>query len=84
MEVDYKLHNLYLKAIDLSTVKLFIFINGFFANNKDQSFQIGYIIILANQYSYTNTNKFTIKGNIIYRSLTKRQCVTWSILASKI
>ena len=72
------------KAIDLSNAKLFVFVDGFFANNKDQSFQIGYVIIFANKHSYTNTNKFTIKGNTIYWSLIKCQYITQNVLASKI
>lgn len=75
-QLDYKLHNLCFKAINLSTAKLFVFIDGFFANNKNQSFQIGYVIIFANEYSYTNTNKFIIKDNTIYWSLTKCRRVT--------
>ncbi len=70
-QLDNKLCGLYFKAIDLSTTKFFVFVDGSFANNKDQSSQIGYVIILANKYSHANTNKFTIKGNIIHWSLTK-------------
>ena len=34
-QIDYKLRGFCLKAIDLSTIKLFIFVDGSFANNKD-------------------------------------------------
>lgn len=58
--------------------------NGFFANNKDQSSQISYIITLKNKYSNTNTNEFTIEGNLLYWSLIKCQRMKQSIWSSKI
>lgn len=76
--------DLYYKTIDFSTAKLIIFVNRFFANNKDQSSQIGHVIIIGNKYSYTNTNEFTIKKNLIYWSLIKCRHMTQSILTSEI
>ena len=35
--------------LDLKYIKLFVFVNKLFANNKDLSFQIRYKIILANK-----------------------------------
>ena len=35
--------------LDLTRTKLFVFVDGFFANNKDFSSQIGYEIILGNK-----------------------------------
>jgi len=46
-----------------------------FANNKDLSSQIGYVIILANA---------TKKANVIHWSLIKCKRVTRSVLASKL
>ncbi len=83
-QLDNKLRGLCFKAIDLSTTKLFVFVDRSFANNKDLSSQIGYVIIFANEYSHANTNEFTIEGNIIHWSLTKYRRVTQSILASEI
>ncbi len=83
-QLDNQLHGLRFKAINLSTTKFFVFVDGSFANNKDQSSQIGYVIILANEYSQANINKFTIEGNIIYWSSTKCRRVTQSVLASEI
>lgn len=60
--------NIKLKATDFSTVKLFVFIDEFFTNNKDQNSQISYIITIENEYSNTNTNEFTIKENLSYLS----------------
>ena len=69
-------------ALDLEYIKLFVFVNGSFINNKDFSSQIGYLIILINETK--GTNKFTIKGNLIHYSSTKSKRVTRSVLASKI
>lgn len=60
-----------------------IFINGSFANNKDLSSQISYIIILVNEASNDNSI-FSLKGNIVYWSLTKCKCVIRSVLVLKI
>ena len=69
-------------TLDLEQVKLFIFIDSSFANNKDFNFQIGYLIILINKTK--GTNKFIIKGNFIHYSSTKSKRVTKSVLTSKI
>jgi len=69
-------------AFDLEQAKLFVFVDGSFANNKDFSSQIGYLIILANETK--GTNEFIIKGNLIHYSSTKSKRVTRSVLASKI
>ena len=69
-------------AIDLSTAKLFVFVDGSFANNKDFSSQIGYEIILANES--TQGEEFKITGNLIHWSSTKSKRVTRSVLASEI
>jgi hypothetical protein len=36
-------------ALDLNTYKLFIFANGSFANNKNLSSQLGFLILFANE-----------------------------------
>ena len=50
--------------INLPTIKLFIFINRSFINNKDFSFQLKYKIIIANKS--IKKNNFTIYSNLIY------------------
>ena len=68
-------------------MKLFVFVDGSFANNKDFSSQIGYLIILANETINKTANgidEFIIKGNLIHYSSTKSKRVTRSVLASKI
>jgi hypothetical protein len=50
--------------LDLSSVKLYVFINGSFTNNKDLSSQIRFKIILANEIA--GDDEFTIHENLIY------------------
>jgi hypothetical protein len=69
-------------SLDVSTAKLFVFVDGSFANNKDYSSQIGHEIILANET--TENDEFTINGNLIHWSSTKSKRVTRSVLASEI
>ena len=68
--------------INLPTAKLFVFVDGSFANNKDFSSQLGYEIIIANES--TGENDFMIHGNLIYWSLTKSKRVTRSVLVLEI
>jgi hypothetical protein len=51
--------------LNLSTAKLFVFVDSSFANNKDLSSQIGFEIILANE-SIEEDNTFVLKGNLIH------------------
>jgi hypothetical protein len=50
--------------LNVLTVKLFVFVDGSFANNKNYNSQIGYEIILANEI--TKNDEFIINGNLIY------------------
>ena len=68
--------------INLPTIKLFVFVNRSFVNNKDFSSQLGYKIIIANES--TRENDFTIYSNLIHQSLTKSKCITRSVLALEI
>jgi hypothetical protein len=75
----------------LDHLKLFIFVDGSFANNKDFSSQIRYVMILANENKTPTANgnpngidRFIIKGNLIHYSSTKCKRVTRSVLASEI
>jgi hypothetical protein len=65
-------------ALDLECIKLFVFVDGSFANNKDFSSQISYLIIIANETKTISigTDEFTIKENIIYYSSIKTKRVT--------
>ena len=68
--------------LDLSTAKLFVFVDSSFANNKNFSSQIGFEIIIANENMKDDI--FTITGNIIHWSSTKSKRVTRSVLAAEI
>ena len=70
--------------LDLSKSKLYVFVDGSFANNKDFTSQLGYIIVLATENVNEAVNTFNIKGNIIHWSSTKCKRVTRSVLASEI
>jgi hypothetical protein len=69
--------------LDLARAKLYIFTDGSFANNKDLSSQLGFIIVLATETGRTE-NDFEIQGNIIHWSSTKCKRVTRSVLASEL
>ena len=72
--------------LDLDYIKLFVFVNSSFANNKDFSSQISYKIIIANKTTKAlyNNSLFRLRGNLIYYSSTKSKRVTRSVLALKI
>ncbi|KAF2741789.1 hypothetical protein M011DRAFT_413850 [Sporormia fimetaria CBS 119925] len=69
--------------IDLMHAKLMVFVDGSFANNKDLSSQLGFILMLVNESTDTD-DTFTIRGNVIHYSSTKCKRVTRSALASEI
>ncbi|KAF2741598.1 hypothetical protein M011DRAFT_414236, partial [Sporormia fimetaria CBS 119925] len=81
-QMENQMRGLKFIQLDLSTAKLFIFVDGSFANNKDYSSQIGYEIFLANEE--TSSESFIISGNLIHWSSTKCRRVTRSVLASEI
>ncbi|KDN62827.1 putative conserved hypothetical protein [Colletotrichum sublineola] len=61
--------------------------DGSFANNKDITSQLGFLITLANKITSRcpdNSNEFTITRNIVHFSSTKCKRVTRSILASEV
>jgi hypothetical protein len=70
--------------LDLNKAKIYVFVDGSFANNKDLSSQIGFIIILANENENTGSDEFNLYGNLIHWSSTKSKRVTRSVLASEI
>ena len=61
--------------LDSTTLKLVVFTDALFANNRDYSSQIGYVIVLADGGN---------KANIIHWSLIKCKRVTRSVLASEL
>jgi hypothetical protein len=63
-------------------LKLMIFVDASFANNKDLSSQLGYLIILANEQQ--GRDSFDINANIIHWQSVKCKRVTRSVLASEL
>lgn len=61
--------------LDQNTLQLVIFTDSSFANNRDMSLQINYIIRLTNA---------TNKAKIIHRSLIKYKWVIYSVLAAEL
>jgi hypothetical protein len=70
--------------LDLSTARLFVFVDGSFANNRDLTSQLGFAIILANEEMRGEEGIFRIRGNLIHFSSTKSKRVTRSVLASEV
>ena len=68
---------------DLDKAKLFVFVDGSFANNEDLSSQLGYIIVIGTEEE-TNNGEMLVNGNIITYSSTKSKRVTRSALASEL
>jgi hypothetical protein len=59
----------------MKSIRLLVFINASFTNNKDLSSQIGFVLVLVNA---------TKRANILYWSSTKCKRVTRSVLASEL
>jgi hypothetical protein len=70
--------------LDLSMAKLFVFMDSSFANNRDLTSQLGFVIVLANKTTIDDCNEFTIHGNIIHYSSTKSKRVTRSVLTLEV
>ncbi|KAF4471164.1 Ribonuclease H [Fusarium albosuccineum] len=94
-QLDNKQRGLRYQEIDLPTAKLFVFVDGSFANNKDLTSQIGYVIVLGNeevgedrtvidQRTDESDHVFTVTGNLVHWSSTKCKRVTRSVLASEV
>jgi hypothetical protein len=70
--------------LELNRMKLFIFIDGSFANNKDLSSQLGFVIVLATEHRTGEGHDFEIYGNIVHWNSIKCKRVTRSVLASEL
>jgi hypothetical protein len=82
-QMDNPKHGLTYVPLDLARAKLLIFTDGSFANNKDLSSQLGFLIVLANEDRATNST-LEIYGNIIHWNSIKCKRVTRSVLASEL
>lgn len=65
---------LHFVKINLQSARLFAFVDASFANNKDYSSQIGYVIVLADEEN---------NANILHWSSIKCKRITRSVLASE-
>jgi hypothetical protein len=68
--------------VNLNAAKIFIFADGSFANNKNLSSQLGFLMVLAHENHLENF--FALIGNIMHWSSTKCKRITRSIFASKV
>ena len=69
--------------LDPQRMKLFVFVDGSFANNADLSSQLGFVIVIANE-EVEPDHAFEISGNIVHYASLKSKRVTRSVLASEI
>ena len=60
--------------LDMQTLRLIAFVDASFANNKDYSSQLGYVIVLADEAN---------NANILHWSSTKCKRITRSVLGSE-
>ena len=65
----------------LPTSRLYVFVDALFAQNRDLSSQIGYIIVWANEVPTCNGDEVAIRGNILHWSSVKCKRVTRSVPA---
>lgn len=65
--------------MDLQLVKVYVFVDGSFANNKDLSSQIEFMLIIG--IKSKRIAEFILIGNIIYTNLTKCKRIIRIILA---
>ena len=74
-QIDNSQRGLHYVQLDQTTLQLIVFTDASFANNKDLSSQIGYVIVLADA---------KLNGNIIHWSSIKCKRITRSVLASEL
>jgi hypothetical protein len=68
--------------VDLNVAKIFIFADESFANNKNLSSQLGFLMVLA--YENHLENSFALIGNIMHWNSTKCKRITRSTFASEV
>jgi hypothetical protein len=83
-QIDNQDRGLSYVPLDLSCMKLFIFTDGSFANNKDLSSQLGFLIVLGTEQRTKDSYDFKITGNIVHWNSSKCKRVTRSVLASEL
>ena len=83
-QLDNSARGLSYVPLDLSSMILYVFVDGSFANNKDLTSQIGFVIVLGNERANEHEKSFSLRGNIIHWQSVKCRRVTRSVLASEI
>ncbi|PVH73695.1 hypothetical protein DL98DRAFT_430896, partial [Cadophora sp. DSE1049] len=68
--------------INFNLVKIYVFIDRSFANNKNLSLQIRFVLVIGSKTE--KSTGFTFFNNIIYTSFTKYKRVTRAVLALKL
>lgn len=81
-QMDNQERGLRFIALPLPRVKLYVFVDGSFANNQDLSSQIGYIVTIGTEEGQAGS--FIWRGNVIGYSSTKCKRVTRAVLASEL
>jgi len=74
-QIENSTRGLSFVKLDTETLQLLVFTDSSFANNKDLSSQIGYILVLADSSN---------KANIVHWSSVKCKRITRSVLASEL
>src|SRR5204863_8950935 len=74
-QIENPMRGLKFVKLDVSSLQVLVFTDSSFANNRDFSSQIRYVIVLADASN---------KANIIHWSSIKCKRVTWSVLASEL
>ncbi|EED13533.1 conserved hypothetical protein [Talaromyces stipitatus ATCC 10500] len=74
-QIDNPYRGLKFVKLNINTIKLYAFVDAAFANNKDLSSQIGFVIVLADASN---------NANIVHWSSVKCKRITRSVLASEL
>jgi hypothetical protein len=69
-------------SLPLPETKVFVFVDGSFANNEDLSSQIGYLVTIGTEKIRVGSFQWT--GNLIGYSSTKCKRITRAVLASEL
>ena len=71
--------------LNVDDINCYVFVDASFANNKDLSSQLGFIVVLGTEEDNDNDiASFTLTGNIVHWVSRKCKRVTRSVLASEI
>ncbi|PVH68067.1 hypothetical protein DL98DRAFT_442079, partial [Cadophora sp. DSE1049] len=68
--------------VNFNLIQIYVFINRSFANNKNLSLQIRFVLVIESETK--RSTGFTFSNNIIYTSFIKYKKVTRAVLASEL